>query len=144
MSFFSSTIDAGSMRMKTHSETTSPLSPELVPSRTFVREGPVQLSSVSGHLISSVLLLTENCRRFEAFEFQRRLSLLFSVFFPSKSEIQYLSLFVNTLLPPHEIKCNIRSEGNINISFFNYSVYYTLKACSHIVCIWPFSPNIHT
>ena len=123
MSFFSSTIDAGSMRMKTHSETTSPLSPELVPSRTFVREGPVQLSSVSGHLISSVLLLTENCRGFEAFEFQRRLSLLFSVFFPSKSEIQYLPLFVNTLLPPHEIKCNIRSEGNINISFFNYSVY---------------------
>ena len=117
MSFFSSTIDAGSMRMKTHSETTSPLSPELVPSRTFVREGPVQLLSVSGHLISSVLLLTENGRRFEAFEFQRRLSLLFSVFFPSKSEIQYLSLFVNTLLPPQGIKY-IKEAKEIFIFYF--------------------------
>ena len=85
--------------MKTHSETTSPLSPELVPSRTFVREGPVQLSSVSGHLISSVILLTENGRRFEAFEFQRRLSLLFSVFFPFK-EPNTISFIVREYVTP--------------------------------------------
>ena len=104
MSFFSSTIDAGSMRMKTHSETTSPLSPELVPSRTFVREGPVQLSSVSGHLISSVLLLTENGRRFEAFEFQRRLSLLFCLFpFKERNTISFIVREYITPAPGNKI-----------------------------------------
>lgn len=43
---FSSTID-GSMRMKTSSESTSPLSPEVFPYRAFIKEGPVQLSTVS-------------------------------------------------------------------------------------------------
>ena len=43
--------------MKT-SEPSSPLSPDLLPSRTFIREGPVQLSSVSGRLVCSKFLLT--------------------------------------------------------------------------------------
>ena len=43
---FSSTID-GSMRMKTSSEPTSPLSSEVFPYRAFIKEGPVQLSTVS-------------------------------------------------------------------------------------------------
>ena len=42
----SSTID-GSMRMKNSSEPSSPLSPEVFPARAFIKEGPVQLSSVS-------------------------------------------------------------------------------------------------
>lgn len=42
----SSTID-GSMRMKTSSEPTSPLSPEVFPYRAFIKEGHVQLSTVS-------------------------------------------------------------------------------------------------
>lgn len=40
----SSTID-GSMRMKTSSEPTSPLSPEVFPYRAFIKEGHVQLST---------------------------------------------------------------------------------------------------
>ena len=105
MSFFSSTIDAGSMRMKTHSETTSPLSPELVPSRTFVREGPVQLSSVSGHLISSVLLLTENCRRFEAFEFQKETFFIVLCLFPFKERntISFIVREYVTLAPRNKM-----------------------------------------
>ena len=48
MLFSSSTVD-GSMRAKNTTEPSSPLSsPDFLPFRLFVREGPVQLSTVSG------------------------------------------------------------------------------------------------